>query len=101
MTQDGTSSTTPELRAKVGALLATLFDDDSRPPLPPVLFIEMARRHGVALVDPDRQRFLIDEVVHFGVLFRLNRLRALERSHAHHQPPASVWAGLLSSGSVS
>lgn len=108
MIQDATS-TTPEFRAKVAALLAALIGDGFTPPPiagirgrpEAVLFIDMARRHGVALVDADRQRFLIDEVVHHGVLFRLARLRAVERSSAHHQPPAAVWAGLTSNRSGS
>ena len=101
MTMDGTS-TTPELRAKVAALLAALIGEGFTPPPiagnrgrpEAVLFMDMARRHGVALVDTDRQRFLIDETVHYGVLFRLGRVRALERTLAHHRPPAHVWAGL-------
>lgn len=101
MTQD-TTSTTPELRAKVAALLRALIGEGFTPPpiagirgrAEPVLFIDMARRHGVALVDTERQRFLIDETVHYGVLFRLGRVRALARTLAHHQPAASVWAGL-------
>ena len=104
MTMDGTS-TTPELRAKVAALLAALIGEGFTPPPiagirgrpEAVLFMDLARRHGVALVDTERQRFLIDETVHYGVLFRLGRVRALERTLAHHQPAASVWAGLSAS----
>jgi len=103
------SASTPEFRAKVAALLAALIGEGFTPPPiagirgrpEAVLFIDMARRHGIALVDVDRQRFLIDETVHHGVLFRLGRLRAIERSSAHHQPPAAVWAGLLPDRSTS
>ena len=40
-------------------------------------FAELARRHGVGLVDVDRQRSLIDMAVYSGALYRGRRWRAI------------------------
>jgi hypothetical protein len=39
-------------------------------------FVRRARELGIGIVDPNRSRFLVDETVHAGVLFRLHAAEA-------------------------
>lgn len=58
----------------------------------PEAFARHALKHGIGLIPMARRMFLIDQVVHEGVLWRLNRLR---RQHPPKRViPATVWKGL-------
>lgn len=55
-------------------------------------FAEQARLHGIALVDPTRQRHLVDETVYAGALFRLRQAEARLRPHV--VVPPAAWLAL-------
>ncbi|MFO1081910.1 MAG: hypothetical protein U1E23_14925 [Reyranellaceae bacterium] len=63
---------TSELARRLGALLVELGVS-----LEARAFAELARRHGVGLVDIDRHRSLIDMSVYSGALYRGRRWRAI------------------------
>jgi hypothetical protein len=49
-------------------------------------------RHGLRLVDPDRQRALIDEVVYAGACFRVGHFQRLADSCMRRRlPAADTW----------
>lgn len=61
---------TPELAERVEALLVAWRRSGRAPNGAAQDFARLARENGVGLVDPDRQRALIDETVYAGALFR-------------------------------
>lgn len=65
---------TPELSDRVKDLIAWLVGDKWTEP-PTVLFIDQAYKRHIGLVDLSRRAFLVDQSVHQGVLFRLQRER--------------------------
>ena len=59
----------------------------------PEAFARRALELGIGLIPTARRMFLIDQVVHEGVLWRLDRLR---RQHPPKRViPATVWKGLM------
>ena len=65
---------TGELAERVERLLGEYAG--SLPPGAGQAFARRARELGVALVDPDRHRCLVDETVYAGALYRLRRVEA-------------------------
>lgn len=78
----------PALRARLEALLAE--HGYGVPDLEMVA--RLLRARGIAVVDAERTRHLVDETVYAGALFRLRQAEALLRPH-RIVPPA-VWLAL-------
>lgn len=61
------------------------------------VIVRLFRAHGIGLVDPGRQRFLVDERVYQGALWRGQRWQRLATAwlSKQRQPAAEVWRELV------